>query len=79
MILRKGEHPFIDRDSSVCYADARIVDAQDLDAKARAGQIKMHAPCPARTLENVKAGILASDLTPQKVQRFYESAIKKPN
>jgi hypothetical protein len=77
MILRKGEHPFIDRDSSVCYADARIVDARDLDAKATAGQIRMHAACSAKTLENVRAGILASELVPQKVERFYESTIKQ--
>jgi hypothetical protein len=55
VILRKGEHPFIDRDSSVCYADTRIVDARDLDGKARAGQIKMHAACPTKTLGNVRA------------------------
>jgi len=79
VILRQGEHPFIDRDSSVCYADARIVDAGDLDEKAKAGQIRMHAACPAKTLQNVKDGILASELTPQKVQRFYEAMLRKPN
>src|SRR5574337_1406583 len=79
VILRKGEHPFINRDSSVCYADARIVDADDLDRKAEAGQIKMHVVCPVKTLEDIKGGILASELTPQKVQRFYEKTLKQPN
>ncbi len=79
VVLRKGEHPFINRDSSVCYADARLVDATDLDIKAKAGQIKVHAPCSPKTLAEVKAGILASDLTPQKVQRFYKESIRKLN
>lgn len=72
VVLRKGEHKFINRDSSVHYADARLADASDLDAKAKAGQIKPHDPCPPKTLETVRAGILASELTPKKVQRFYK-------
>lgn len=34
--LRKGERPFIDRDSSVCYADARLVGARELDVRVKA-------------------------------------------
>jgi len=77
VVLRRGEHPFIDRDSSVCYADARMVDARDLEARAKAGQVKIHAPCPLKTLEIVAAGIMASELTPRKVQKFYENLPKK--
>ena len=80
VVLRKGEHPFIDRDSSVCYADARMVDAHDLEKRATAGQVKTHASCPPKTLEIVTDGILASALTPRKIQKFYESLPKKnPN
>ena len=77
VVLRKGEHPFIDRDSSVCYADARIVDVRDLEARAKAGHVKTHAPCPPKTLEIIADGILASELTPRKVQKFYESLPKR--
>ena len=73
VVLRKGEHPFVKWDSSVCYTDARLVDAQELDVKAKAGKIKPHDPCTANTLKNVQDGILASDLTPRKVQNFYNS------
>lgn len=79
MILGKGEHPFIDRDSSVCYVDARLVDANDLDNKLKIGQVKPHAPCSEKMLENVRAGIQASELTPQKVQRFYADTLKRSN
>lgn len=78
MILKKGEHPFIKRDSSVCYADARLANTHDLDGKAESGQIKMHSSCPSATLEHIKAGILASELAPLKVQRFYESTLHRP-
>lgn len=30
VVLRKGEHPFIRWDSSVCYSDSRLVDVRDL-------------------------------------------------
>lgn len=42
-VLRKGEHPFIVKDSSVFYGDARLVDASDLDARAQTGPIRLHA------------------------------------
>jgi hypothetical protein len=77
MVLTKGEHPFIVRDSSVCYVDARLVYATDLDHQAAIGQIRTHAPCPLKTLENVRSGILASELTPQKVQSFYSETKKR--
>ena len=76
MILGKGEHPFITRASCVFYADALLVDVRELDSKAKLGHIQMREPCSAQTLANVRAGILASDFTPQKVQRFYQNLIK---
>jgi len=71
VVLRKGEHPFIRWDSSVCYVDSRLADARDLDGKANCGQIKPHEPCMPHTLKNIQDGILASELTPHKVQDFY--------
>ncbi len=76
MILMAGEHPFIRRPSSVFYADALLVDSRELHGKAGLGHILMREPCPTATLENVRAGLLASDLTPQKVQQFYQNLIK---
>ena len=72
VILQQGEHPFINRPSSVFYGDARLIDARDLDGKVKANHIQPHSQCPPQTLENVRAGVLASEFTPQKVQRFYE-------
>jgi len=77
VVLRKGEHSFIRWDSSVCYSDCRLVDIRDLDAKSKAGQIKPHDPCPVNTLKSIQDGILASELTPYKVQIFYRN-LKKP-
>jgi hypothetical protein len=76
VVLRKGEHPFVRWDSSVCYADCRLVDVRDLDGKVKAGQIKPHEPCRPRTLRNIQDGILALELTPIKVQNFYSNLMK---
>jgi hypothetical protein len=77
VVLRKGEHPFIRWDSSVFYNDCRLVDARDLDAKVRAKQIKLHDPCSATMLKNIQDGLLASELTPHKVETFYIN-LRKP-
>jgi hypothetical protein len=71
VIVRKGEHSFIRWDSSVFYNDSRLVDVRDLDSKVRAGQIKLHDPCSATMLKNIQDGLLASELTPHKVENFY--------
>ena len=71
VVLRKDEHPFIRWDSSVFYNDSRLVDVRDLDSKVRAGQIKLHEPCSATMLKNIQDGLLASELTPHKVENFY--------
>jgi hypothetical protein len=76
IILMPGEHPFVRRPSAVFYADALLVDVLELDDKAKLGHIQMREPCSAGTLANIRAGVSASDLTPQKVQRFYENLVK---
>jgi len=40
---------------------------------------KMHSVCPLKTLQNFRDGILASELTPQKVQQFFENTLKRAN
>jgi hypothetical protein len=77
VILQKREHPFLQWPSVVFYADARLIDIRDLDDKLAAGQLQAHQPCSKGLLDNVKAGISASDHTPQKVQRFYEIVKKR--
>lgn len=77
VVLRKGEHPFVKWDSSVCYTDCRLVDARDLDTRARAGQIIVRERCTADILKVIQEGILASELTPIKVQNFYIN-LKRP-
>ena len=77
VILQKDEHPFLEWESVIFYADARLVDARDLDAKLATGQVQAHSPCSIKLLETVRAGLGASDLTPQKAQRFYEEVRKR--
>ncbi|MCU1241977.1 MAG: hypothetical protein JWO71_2703 [Candidatus Acidoferrum typicum] len=77
VILKKGDHPFIQWESVIFYADARLVDANDLDAKLKAGHVVARDACAKKTLDLVRQGILASDMTPQKVQRFYETIVKR--
>jgi hypothetical protein len=77
VVLRKGEHPFIRWDSSVCYSDCRLIDVRDLDGKAGSGQVRPHARCSAATLKSIQDGLLASELTPRKVQDFFSNLKKR--
>jgi hypothetical protein len=68
--LNRGDHPFINRPSSVRYSDARFADARRLRADIAAGTAIPHQPCRTEILRLVQDGISASPYTPKKVARF---------
>lgn len=70
VILRKGDHPFIDHESIVYFADARLTELKSIDALVTAGTIKQQASCSANLLKEIQAGTLACDLTPNKILFF---------
>lgn len=70
LILRKGEHPFLRRDSAMSYKDAQIVDARRVEAQIQVGKAQQHPRCTASLLSEIQAGLLASPFTPNKVRAF---------
>lgn len=70
VLLRSGEHSFINHDTTVLYAYAEIVDADNLRQQMADGQAVLHAPCSPEMLKLVQDGVHASPFTPRKVQTF---------
>lgn len=70
VVLKKGDHPFIEHDTVVQYMDARIVSSARLHDAIRGGAAILKPPCPERTLARIQKGILQSPHAPQKVVRF---------
>jgi hypothetical protein len=71
VLLRAGEHSFVRRDTAVLYMYAEIVDADHLRRQVADGRAVSHDPCTVDVLRLIQDGILASPLTPRKVQNFY--------
>ena len=82
VILNKGDHPFINRESVILYAFARIRCLTDISAAIANGTAKKREPVSEGILKRVQAGLLESDFTPNGVKRFFwqvmeENAAKK--
>jgi len=74
LILQKGEHPFIRQPSAVSFADARIVDAREIEAGLRAGNMVPREPCSPDLLRLIQEATLASPHTPNKVVAYCRRA-----
>ena len=70
VLLRSGEHPFVNRTTSVLYTYAEIVDADHLRQQVVEGKAVHRAPCLPAVLQLIRDGIFASPFTPRKVQNF---------
>ena len=76
-IIQPGEHPFVDRPTVVFYADARIVDVNNLDAALRQGVAHQHAPLSAKLLQRIQKDLFESDFTPEKIEEAFKLARQK--
>lgn len=71
VILRKGDHGFVNHETIVYYADAAIVDVDHLCQQVAEGLALRHESCRPDILRLMQDGILASEFTPRKIQNFY--------
>ena len=71
-ILKRGDHPYIEHDSVVFYADARIVDSANVENLVRLkGDLAIQCDaCSDELLQRVRGGLLDSENTPNKVLAY---------
>lgn len=75
VILKPGDHPFVQKPSVIFYADARKVDVQLLDEALRRGSFRAHATFQSAVLKRIQDGLLQSSLTPKKIKDAYVAAL----
>ncbi len=69
-ILKKGEHPFIDRGSFVNYSRAKIRSVDQLNALVKSLKARRGDPLDPGIYERVRSGIMKSPRTPMEVSEF---------
>ena len=78
VVLDVGDHPFINHESVIHYADARILDLQTvqaaLDAHIRAFTCRSHKPCSPGLLARVQDGLLKSPYPTKGIKAFFRAA-----
>lgn len=72
VVLRKGDHPFIQHDSVVRYGSAQIFLGSKIDSEIETGATKSHARCTEDLIDEIEEGLWASPFTPNKILRFME-------
>jgi hypothetical protein len=71
VVLRRGEHAFIEHDTAVLYAFAKIIDSNHLEQQILDGLALPHDSCSEQILKLIQDGLLASPNTSPKIERFY--------
>ena len=71
VVLRRGEHAFVEHDTAVLCEYAKIADSNHLERRVLDGLVLPHQKCSSQVLKLVQDGILASPNTPPKVERFF--------
>jgi hypothetical protein len=74
-VLKAKEHPYINHDSAVLYADARIVDIRLIEQGLQNpnGLFRQFPRCSERLMERIRQGIGDSPFTPEKIYNFCEA------
>ncbi len=70
VILRRGDHPYIAKDSVVYFGDARLWDTALIDADIASGAVRRLEPCSAGLQRLLQSGILNSPYTPNSILRL---------
>src|SRR5260370_18578464 len=70
LILRPGDHPFVRHETVVSYADARMVDAGQLEAAISSGLCRKHQAVDAATLKRIQEGLIKSPFTPNRIKTY---------
>jgi hypothetical protein len=75
VILHKGDHPFIDKDSYVNYRLAKIVSLVDLNQKISDGTAVVKEPLDKEIFQKICEGICKSSRTPIEVVEMYRRSL----
>ena len=70
VVLRPGDHSFIDHETVVFYADARIVEAGALTALIALNRERRHDNCSPELLSRIQQGLFDSPFTPKKIKEY---------
>lgn len=68
--LKKGDHPFLHKDSYVFYRKARIEEGSILAKGIASGTFVLKDSADAALIDLVRLGLCASKQTPKKVKKY---------
>ena len=71
VVLKKGDHPFIQHDSVVAYSYARIAGVAEIESLVTNKPSLARQPVSPELLGRIRAGLLESDFTENGVRWFY--------
>lgn len=70
VILQPGDHPFINRESTIAYRYSELSYLRDIQAAIVAGNAKQRESMSPEVLKRIQDGLIESDFTPNGVRHF---------
>jgi mRNA-degrading endonuclease toxin of MazEF toxin-antitoxin module len=71
VILKKGDHPFIEHDSVIAYKYSKVVTVESIETALKNGTAKRHQPASDSLLKRAQQGLLESDFTSHGVRSLF--------
>jgi hypothetical protein len=75
VVLKAGDHPFIQHESVIAYSYSRIREVDEIEAAIANKTAKKREPVTDALLKRVQSGLLDSDFTPNGVRYFLKGVL----
>ena len=75
VLIRPGEHPFVERDSCIAYHRAAMRPSRPFDSRVRRGDLAEQAVLTPPVLRRVQLGALASARVPTRVREAIRATL----
>lgn len=73
VILKKGDHPFIEHDSVIAYRYSKVVTVESIETAIKNGTAKKREPASPSLLKRAQDGLLESDFISHGVRSLYKT------
>lgn len=70
VVLKKGDHPFVNHPTVINFADARLVKIDVLKKAVESGRFRANKPFVPSVLKIIQEGLIKSPHTPKKIKNY---------
>lgn len=76
LMVRPGEHPYVQHDSCIRFQEAKLTPLAELEDVRLRGQLPQHEPCPPELLLRIQEGMLIAEPVSDEVKNAIRATLQ---